>query len=172
MHNLLPLPAQIGQRVASNILRLERDPLAIPQPSRAPVQPVRPAQQLLPLLQLLVARAALGVIAVAGTEEGFAVGGEGREFAFLTVHVCVPVAETLVDLAFLRCGDVFFLDAHLIQLYPHTHTPVNTHSSRKGGVGFFKTYEFVGFLEGALGLPYSGFTGLAREFGDLVELLV
>ena len=44
MLNRLPLYLQIGQRAPPNLIRLVRDPLAVPQPLAAPVQSVRPAQ--------------------------------------------------------------------------------------------------------------------------------
>jgi len=40
IRNLLPLPMQIAQCTRANLLRLERDALALPQPSARPVQAI------------------------------------------------------------------------------------------------------------------------------------
>ncbi len=99
MLNSLPLQLQIRQRPPPNILRLVRHPLAVPQPLATPVQPVRTREQLLALLQLMICAAAvvIVVVAVAVAEEGFAVVGEGFEFALCGVDVGFVVAETGVE---------------------------------------------------------------------------
>ena len=94
MLNRLPLNLQVRQRAPANILRLVRDPLAVPQPLAAAVQPVRSTEELLALLELVVFGR---VVRVAGAEEGGAVGGEGFEFAFGGVDVGFEVAEAGVQ---------------------------------------------------------------------------
>ena len=110
MLNRLPLQLQIRQCAPSNLLRLVRHPLTIPQPLTTPVQAIRPAEQLLALLELLVVTG--GVVGVAGAEEGGAVVGEGLEFAFCGVDVGFEVAEAGVDAGAGRRGDVLLFDAH------------------------------------------------------------
>lgn len=113
MLNCLPLYLQICQRPPSNIFRFIRDPLTIPQPLTAPVQPVRSAQQLLALLELIVFSRVIGV---AGAEEGGAVVGEGFELAFGGVDVRFEVAEAGIYAGTGCGGDVLFLDAHHVEL--------------------------------------------------------
>ena len=114
MLNRLPLQLQIRQRAPPDILRLVRDPLAVPQPPAAPVQPLGPAQQLLALLELVV----LGrVVRVAGAEEGGAVVGEGLELALGGVDVGFEVAEAGVDAGAGGGGDVLLFDAHHVELF-------------------------------------------------------
>ena len=113
MLNRLPLQLQIRQRPPSDLLRLVRHPLAIPQPLTAPVQSVRPAEQLLALLELVVFGRFVGV---AGAEEGGAVVGEGLELPFRGVDVGFEVAEARVYAGTGGGGDVLFFDAHHVQL--------------------------------------------------------
>lgn len=94
MLDRLPLNLQVRQRAPANILRLVRDPLAVPQPLAAAVQPVRSAEELLPLLELVVFGR---VVRVAGAEEGGAVRREGFELAFRGVDVGFEVAEAGVQ---------------------------------------------------------------------------
>ena len=114
MLNRLPLYLQIRQRAPPDILRLVRHALAVPQPLTAPVQPVRPAQQLLALLELVVFGRVVGV---AGAEEGGAVVGEGFELTFRGVDVRFEVAEARVDARAGCRGDVLFFDAHHVELF-------------------------------------------------------
>ena len=65
--NLLALPMQVAQGIGANLLRLERNALALPQPAAGPVQTIGARQQLLAMFELGVT--AFGVIGVAGTEE-------------------------------------------------------------------------------------------------------
>ena len=119
MLDLLPLRLQVRQGPPPNILRLVRDPLALPQALRTPVQPLRARKQLLALLQLRIARAprvGVWVVGVAVSEEGTPIGGEGGEEAASGVDVGGEVAERLVDARFLRGGDVLLFDAHLVEL--------------------------------------------------------
>ncbi len=71
MLNRLPLRMQIRQRPPPDILRLQRDPLALPQPVRATIQSVGAREELLPLLELVVGSG--GIVGVAVSEERFAV---------------------------------------------------------------------------------------------------
>ena len=114
MLNRLPLNLQVRQRAPANILRLVGDALAVPQPLAAAVQPVRPAEQLLALLELVV----LGrVVRVAGAEEGGAVRGKGFEPPFGGVDVGFEVAEAWVQARACGGGDVLFFDAHHVELF-------------------------------------------------------
>ena len=113
MLNRLPLNLQIRQRVPSNLLRLIRHPLAVPQPLAAPVQPIRSAQQLLALLELVDFGRIVGV---AGAEEGRAVIGQSFELAFGGVDVGFEVAEAGVYAGASCGGDVLFFDAHHVEL--------------------------------------------------------
>lgn len=97
MFNLLPLPMQITQRARTNLLRLQRNPLALPQPPRASSEPLSAGKQLLALLELVICG---GVVCVAGPEERAAVIGERCEFAFGTVDVSLEVAVARVDFGF------------------------------------------------------------------------
>lgn len=106
---------QIRQRPPPDILRLQRDPLALPQPVRATIQSVGAREELLPLLELVVGSG--GIVGIAVSEERFAVGGEGSEFAFQAVDVGFEVAEALVGFAAGGGGNVLLFDAHLIQLH-------------------------------------------------------
>ena len=110
MLNRLPLQLQIRQRPAPNLLRLVRHALTVPEPLTAPVQAIRPAEQLLALLELVVP--GVGVVRVAGAEEGGAVVGEGLEFPFRGVDVGFEVAEAGVDAGAGGGGDVLLFDAH------------------------------------------------------------
>ena len=74
VHNSLPLPLQITQCSSTDILRLERDPLALPQPARRPPEPFGAREELLALLELVVCG---WVVGVAGAEKSAAVAGEG-----------------------------------------------------------------------------------------------
>lgn len=65
--DLLALPMQVAQGIGANLLRLERNALALPQSAAGPVQTIGARQQLLALFELGVT--AFGVISVAGTEE-------------------------------------------------------------------------------------------------------
>lgn len=114
MLNRLPLYLQIRQRSPSNILRLIRHPLTVPQPLTAPVQPIRSAQQLLALLELVICGRVVGV---AGAEEGGAVVGEGFELAFCGVDVGFEVAEAGIYTRAGCGGDVLFFDAHHVELW-------------------------------------------------------
>jgi hypothetical protein len=141
--NDLALARKIRQRIAPNILRLERQPLALPQPPTAPLQPIRAAQQLLPLLQLIVPRR---VVRVPLAEQRRLVVLQRLELALRAVHVALVVPEALVHFDFEVLRDVGLLQAHGAQ-------------------------DLGRFFEGALGLADGGFPGLAGEFGDLVEFL-
>ena len=67
IRNLLPLPMQIAQCTRANLLRLERDALALSQPPTRPVQAIGAREELLALLELRIA--AFGVVGVAVAEE-------------------------------------------------------------------------------------------------------
>ncbi len=69
---------------------------------------------MLALLELLVAAA--WVVGVSVAEEGFAVIGEGFEFAFGGVDVGFEVAEAGVYARAGCGGDVLFFYAHLVEL--------------------------------------------------------
>jgi len=112
MLNRLPLHLQVRQRIPSNPLRLMRNPLTIPQALRTPIQPIRPREELLTLLELFVRWG----VAVEPVEEGGAVRGEGFEFAFRGVDVGFVVAEAGVQLCARGGGDVGFFEAHLVEL--------------------------------------------------------
>ena len=73
--NLLSLSGQIAQCTSTNLLRLQRNPLALPQPPTGPVQAVGSREQLLALLELGIA--AFGVIGIAVAKEFGAVRGVG-----------------------------------------------------------------------------------------------
>ena len=114
-----PLYLQIRQSIPSNPLGLIRNPLRIPQPLTAPIQPVRATQQLLPLLQLLIARIRrIIIVPVAGAKEGGFVGGEGFELALARVDVGLMVPDAGVDGGAGVGGDVLLLEAHLGELLP------------------------------------------------------
>ena len=67
IRNLLPLPMKIAQCAGANLLRLERDALALPQPATRPVEAIGAGEELLALLELRIA--AFGVVGVAVTEK-------------------------------------------------------------------------------------------------------
>ena len=144
MLNRLPLYLQIRQGPAPNILRLIRHPLTIPQPLAAPVQPVRSAQQLLALLELVVFGRVVGV---AGAEEGGAVGGEGFELAFGGVDVGFEVAEARVYARAGGGGDVLFFDAHHVELWGFVSMFRDVNAEMAWGDWGERIYQFVGFFE-------------------------
>ena len=113
MLDCFSLQLEIRQRPPANVLRLQRNPLTLPQPVRAAVQALGAGKQLLALLELVVAA---GVVAISRAEEGGAVVGEGFEFAFAGVDVGFVVAEAEVRFAARGRGDVLFFDAHLVEL--------------------------------------------------------
>lgn len=111
----LPLLLEVRQGVAANVLRLQRDPLAFLQPLGTALQPLRPREQLLPLLQMMVH--AVRVVGVAVAEKRLAVVRERLEPALQLVDVGRIVAEPDVDFRPGCRGDVLLLHPHLIELF-------------------------------------------------------
>lgn len=116
--NLAPLRIQVAQDARANALRLVRQPLAVAQPLRGPLQPVRPAQQLLPLVHDGVTAAPGTAAAAAAAEEGGAVAvlRELEQRGAGDVEVVRVVAEAGFDLVSERGGDVGELEGHLANL--------------------------------------------------------
>ena len=114
MINHMSLAMQISQRARANILRVVRQPLAIPQPLRRPVQPLRARQQLLPLLELHVPTAR--VVGIARAEERGTVMRQVLQAPLGGVGVSLVVAEALVYFRARGGGNVRFLEAHLVEL--------------------------------------------------------
>jgi len=92
--NHLPLLIQIGQRIPPNIFRLQREPLTVLQPRRTALQPLRPTQQLLPLLQMFILR----VIRVPIPKQCLAIIRQRLELTLRLVKLGGVVAEPHVDL--------------------------------------------------------------------------
>lgn len=118
MGDALALLVEVGEGGGADGLGLVGEGLAVAEPPRRPVQPVRAAQQLLPLLELEVRRVGRGrgVVGVAGPEEGGAVVGEVAQLALVAVDVGFVVSEALVDLGARGRGDVLLFEAHLAEL--------------------------------------------------------
>lgn len=113
MLNRLPLDLQIRQSIPPDALGLVGRDLRVAQPLRAAIEALSAGEELLALLELVVGGGGVGV---AVPEQGFAVVGEGFEFAFGAVDVGFEVAEALVDFGARDGGDVGSFDAHLIEL--------------------------------------------------------
>merc|ERR1712080_610729 len=101
-----------------NVLSLERYPLTLAQPAAAPLQPIRATQQLLPLLQLLIARR---VVRVPVTEQRRLVALEALKLTLRGVDVALVVPEALVDFRLRVLRNVRFLQAHRIQDLAGSH---------------------------------------------------
>lgn len=108
MTNRLPLPRQILQNPRPNTLRLIRNPLCLRQSPTTPRQPLRPGQQLLPLLQLLIHR----VIGISVPKQRGAVASEREQFSLDAIDIALVVAEALVYFRALRGGDACFFHLH------------------------------------------------------------
>lgn len=103
--NHVPLLVQVRQRAGANLLRLERDALALAQSLAAAVKALGAGEELLPLLELCIVPVGR-LVGVAVAEECFAVVGEGFELARQGVGVGGVVAIARVDFAAEGGGDI------------------------------------------------------------------
>lgn len=131
--NGLALARKVRECIATNVFGLERYALAFPQSTAAPFQPIRTAQQLLPLLQLVVPRRIIGVSLA---EQGRLVVLQASQLALCCVDIALVVPEALVDFDCEVLWDVRLLQSH-------------------------GTEDLVGLLERALGLADGCFPRLA-----------
>lgn len=116
MRDPLALLVEVGEGAGADLLRVVGEGLAGAQALGAAVEAVGAGEQLLALLELQVRGAGVGVVGVAGAEEGGAVVGEGAQLALVAVHVGFEVAEALVYLGARGGGDVLLFETHLSEL--------------------------------------------------------
>lgn len=124
----LALGVEVGEGGGADGLGLVGEGLGGAQALRGAVEAVGAGQQLLPLLELEVARARAGVVGVARAEERGAVVGEGPQLALGLVDVGLEVAQARVDLVAARRGDVLLLQTHLAELFWFGCLPVSEES--------------------------------------------
>lgn len=108
----LALSVQIRKSARPDGLRLVRQRLAGLEALRAPVEPVRSGEELLPLLELHVVR----VVCVAPAEEGGAVLGQRAQLAAVFVEVGLVVSVSGVGFCAVRGRDVGSFELHLAEL--------------------------------------------------------
>lgn len=171
VHDGLALGVQVGQRGGADGLRLRGEGLAVADALGGAVEAVGGREELLALREVDVGGVGRGVlfVGVAAREEGGAVGREGGQAGAGRCDCVLVGAEAGVYLWAGGGGDVLFFEAHLAELF----VPLLVSGGRREGErGEGGMYQLVGLLEGALGSGDGGLARLARQLGDLVELLL
>lgn len=95
---------QVAECTGANLLRLERNPLALPQPVARPVQAICAREELLTLLELGVT--AIGAVGVAVAKELGAVRGVCLQLTLAGIEVVLKVAKARVVLGLEIGGNV------------------------------------------------------------------
>ena len=111
--NDVSLSGKICKRVATNVLSLESDALALTKTATRAVESIGTGQELLSLFQLVVASRVIGVASI---EQSRLVARKPLELCLSHINVGCIVAETLVRLGLLVRRQVLFLQSHGVQL--------------------------------------------------------